>query len=76
MCEIYFCSHLYMFLGGGSLMAVKIKYQIGDSVRSKVAMEMRLEVIGIVNHPKFVSYRCLDTYGAIHEIHDSMLLKW
>lgn len=38
-------------------MAVKIKYQIGDNVRSKVAMEMRLEVIGIVNHPKFVSYQ-------------------
>ena len=57
-------------------MAVKIKYQIGDSVRSKIAMEMRLEVIGVINHPKFVSYRCLDTYGAIHEIHGSMLLKW
>ena len=57
-------------------MAVKIKYQIGDNVRSKVAMEMKLEVIGIVNHPKFVSDRRLETCGAIHEIHDSMLLKW
>ena len=57
-------------------MAVKIKYQIGDSVRSKVAMEMILEVIFIVNHSMFVSYRGLETYGAIHEIQDSMLLKW
>ena len=57
-------------------MAVKVKYRIGDNVKSKVAMEMKLEVIGIVNHPKFVSYRCLDTFGAIHEIHDNMLLKW
>ena len=55
---------------------IKAKFQISDKVKSKTEMGMPLEIIGIVNHPRYIGYRCLDTYGKVHEIHGSMLLKW
>ena len=53
---------------------IKAKFQISDKVKSKMEMGMPLEIIGIVNHPRYIGYRCLDTYGKVHEIHGSMLL--
>ena len=55
---------------------IKAKFQISDKVKSKMEMGMPLEIIGIVNHPRYIGYRFLDTYGKVHEIHGSMLLKW
>lgn len=55
---------------------MKPKFKIGDSVRSKAEMGRRLEVIGVVDYKSYLGYRCLDSYGKEHIVHQSLLLAF
>lgn len=54
----------------------KPMYAYGDTVRSKVDMGEKLEVLKVIATENSFYYKVVDTKGVIKEVHQSMLLKY
>ena len=57
-------------------MKTNSKFKIGDFVRIKTNMAMKLEILTIRDKGSYYQYSCLDTYGNVTEVHHTMLLPW
>ena len=57
-------------------MKTKPKFKIGEYVKSKTDLGMKLEVLRIKDKGAYYQYSCLTTYGDTKEIHQTMLMKW
>ena len=56
--------------------ANKLKFKIGDAVKLKTNLGMKLEVLRIKDMGSYYQYSCLDTYGNTFEVHQTMLIDW
>lgn len=57
-------------------MKTKSKFKIGDAVKLKTNLGMKLEVLRIKDMGSYYQYSCLDTYGNTFEVHQTMLIDW
>ena len=52
------------------------KFKVHETVKSKLELDMLLDILSIRDEGSYWSYKVLDTYGKEHRIHESMLLKY